>query len=159
MARITDLAFAPDDENVYDLVIDADARDLATTSGLESAEFVSLFTDRRARADEVADPMKRRGWIGDFLTDIPGDTIGSGLWLYEQRRLTRDVASGLRLEAEAALQWQVPEIAKTISAQVVTSDAGRSASLVITTVFADGGRSSRPWLLADATRNGTLVRI
>lgn len=159
MARIADLAFAPDDENVYDLVINASARDLSTTSGLESAEFVSLFTDRRARPDEVADPMERRGWIGDLLSDEPGDIIGSGLWLYEQRRLTRDVAAGLRLEAEAALQWQVPDIAKSVSAEIVTSDARRSATLVITMVFANGGRSSRPWLLADATRNGTLVRI
>ena len=60
----TDLAFAADDEGIYDLVVDAEAGDFAIATGFESAYAVSLFSDRRARADEVADPLKRRGWTG-----------------------------------------------------------------------------------------------
>lgn len=159
MNRFTDLAFAADSEGIYDLVIDTPVRDMRLTAGLESAEFISLFSDRRARPDEVASPLERRGWIGDTLSDVPDDTHGSGIWLYEQRRLTADVVAGLRLEAEASLRWQVPEIAKSISAQIVSDPAKRSATLVITQTFASGGRSSRSWALADATRQGLLVRL
>ena len=59
MTRYVDLAYAQDDEGVFDLVIDEDMADFDTTDGLESAIVVSLFSDRRAYRDEVGDPMKR----------------------------------------------------------------------------------------------------
>ena len=159
MNRFTDLAVQADSENIYDLVVDEDTRDFVTTDGLESSQFVSLFTDRRARADEVADPLKRRGWIGDLVSDIPGDIIGSGLWLYEQRRLTADVAAGVRLEAEAALQWMVPDIAKPVVAEVVRDPVARSVSLLVRTSFPTGGQSTKSYVLATATRAGLLARL
>lgn len=159
MSRFTDFAVAADSEQIYDLVIDNDTRDFSTTAGLETAEFVSLFTDRRARADEVADPLKRRGTIIDLVADTPGDIQGSGYWLYEQRRLTPDVLAGLRMESESALLWQVPDIAKSVSAEVKGDSAARKATVIITTTFANGGRSSRSYVLADATRTGLLARL
>jgi phage gp46-like protein len=159
-ARFADIGYVHDAEGVYDFAIDPETGDLMLTEGLESALFVSLFSDRRARADEVADPMKRRGWMGDLVAEQPGDVHGSGLWLYEQRRLTGEVAAGVRLEAENALDWLVREgLLRNASAEVVADPAKRRLTLAIDLAEPGGGTSSRAYQLADATRQGALVRI
>lgn len=160
MDRFTDFLLEQDSEGIFDAEIDLVTGDFKVIDGLDTCEVVSLFTDRRARADEVADPRKRRGWIGDLVSDLPDDRIGSGLWLYEQRRLTPDVTAGVRFEAEAALRWQVNDgIAKTVTATVAPDPAKRSLSLIIETKVADGGVSSRVFTLVNATRQGLLARI
>lgn len=159
MARFTDLAFVEDAEHVYDLAIDKTTRDLATTDGLESAVFVSFFSDARARDDEVAEPIKRRGWIGDLVAEEPDDVHGSKLWLYEQSRLTGEVVASLRFEAEAALAWMTPDLVKTVAATIAADGARRRAEFGVTLTFANGGRSTHSWSLAEATRTGTIARI
>ena len=160
MSSYTDLAYVRDAEGDYDLAIDPATGDLVVTQGLESALFVSLFSDRRARADEVADALKRRGWIGNLVAEVPGDNHGSGLWLYEQRRLTGETVAGLRLEAEHALEWMAQEgLIRTASARLVTDPANRRVTLLIDLTEPDGGTTSRAFALADATRQGALVRI
>jgi|CXWL01.1.fsa_nt_gi phage gp46-like protein len=156
----TDLAYRADAEGYYDLAIDAANGDLETTDGLESAFMVSLFSDRRARVDEVADPMKRRGWIGDLVAEAFGDVHGSGVWLYEQRRLTGEVVVGLRLEAEASLLWMIAEdLVRTVTGQILANPAERSVTLVIDVTEPQGGSTRRAYVLADATRKGAIVRI
>lgn len=157
MARITDLAVKADAETIYDLVIDSDTRDLVTTDSLDSALFVSLFTDRRARPDEVAEAIKRRGWDGDLIADIPDDRIGSGLWLYEQRRLTPDVVNGVRAEAELALTWLVPDLAQHVTATITQDAAARSVTLAVA-IAIPTGRLLKSYILANATRTGLLAR-
>lgn len=158
MQNFTDLAFAADDEGIYDLVIDANARDFKLTSGLESASFVSLFSDRRARADEVADPMKRRGWIGNLASDVPGDNFGSGLWLYEQRRLTPDVVAGVRSEAQQSHSWMVDEgLAKYVSAAITSDERTRSVSVTISISEPEGNTTTHAFPLIQATKTGLLA--
>ncbi len=158
MQNFTDLAFAADDEGIYDLVIDANARDFKLTAGLESASFVSLFSDRRARADEVADPMKRRGWIGNLLSDVPNDNFGSGLWLYEQRRLTDDVIAGVRSEAEQSHAWMVDEgLAKYVIASITSNAWARSVEIVITIAEPEGNITKHAFPLIQATKTGLLA--
>lgn len=161
MSRFTDIAMiASEDDGVFDIVVDDTTRDLTTVSGLETSILMSLFTDRRARADEVANPMHRRGWIGNLVSDIPNDNYGSGLWLYEQRRLLPEVANGVRNEAEAALQWQAEDgIAKSLTAEIVSEPITRSVSLLINIKVADGGRFSASYVLVNATRTGLLARV
>lgn len=160
MTRYVDLAYEQDDEGVFDLVIDEDMADFETTDGLESAIVVSLFSDRRAYRDEVGDPMKRRGWIGDLVSGVPGDLHGSGIWLYEQSRLTQEVVTGIRQEAEQALEWMIQEgLVLSVSAAVASDPVKRRLSLVITTTSPTGGTSVRAYELANATRNGTLARL
>lgn len=155
----TDLAYARDAEGLYDLVIDPATRDLATTDGLDSALFVSLFSDRRARSDEVADPLNRRGWIGNLVSEVPNDNHGSGLWLYEQRRLSDDVAIGIRLEAEQALEWLVQErLATVVTAAVTTNPADRSVSLRIQIGYPDGTQNAKAFALADRTAARSLIQ-
>lgn len=160
MTRFTDLSYERLDDGIYDLVIDESTGDLLTTDGLESALFVSLFSDRRAYADEVSDPRKRRGWIGDLVAEVTGDKHGSGLWLYEQHRLTPSVENGVRLEAEQALEWLIDEDLVTfVSAETVRLPSARTLNIKITLTALDGGVSTRAFELADATRRGALVSL
>lgn len=160
MSRFSDLDFAAGSDGIYDLVIDVGTADLAVTDGLESATFVSLFSDRRARADEVADPLKRRGWIGDLVSNVPDDRHGSGIWLYEQRRLTGEVVASLRLEAQASLDWMIQEsLARTITSEIRSDAARRTVTLILTVETPNGGVSSTAYVLASATRTGLLARI
>jgi|GEM_PF-771193 len=148
----TDLSYERTPHGYYDLVIDATSRDFATTDGLESALFVSFFSDRRARPDEVADPLKRRGWIGDLVSEVPGDLHGSGLWLYEQRRLTREVAIGLRIEGNAAVEWMIEAgLIQNSDCAVLMEPAHRRAQFVVSVTEPDGGETTRAYLLADRT--------
>ncbi|MEQ8823850.1 MAG: phage GP46 family protein [Filomicrobium sp.] len=157
MTRFTDLYVEQDSEGIFDLVIDEDERDFELTDGLDSAIIVSLFSDRRAYADEVQDPWKRRGWIGDLVSEEPNDRHGSGLWLYEQRRLTQDTAIGVRNEAVQSLEWMQDEALVTqVEADVLSYPEHRRVDLRITLQLLDGGVVQRAYALADATRTGIL---
>lgn len=159
MDTFSDLDFARDADGVYDLVIDEDTGDFQTTAGMRSALFVSLFSDRRARADEVADPLRRRGWIGDLYAEVPGDLHGSGIWLYNQRRMTGDVRQGVRLEAVNALAWLLQErLAQSVDAEIEHDDAARSLRLNVSIAAADGGVSQTSFELWNRTLAGELAR-
>lgn len=162
LETFTDLAVARDAEGIYDLGVDPDVgdADAALTQGLASAIFVSLFSDRRARSDEVASPMLRRGWIGNLVSDVPGDNFGSGLWLYEQSRLTQEVAAAVAGEARNALQWMVDdELCSSLSVTVTKDQAARSIMLNVTINLNQGGVSQHAFVLASATEAGLLARL
>lgn len=155
----TDLAYEQDAAGHYDLVIDEDAGDLAVTQGLDSALLVSLFSDRRAREDEVADPQRRRGWIGDLVPDVQGDVHGSGLWLYEQHRLDRETEVGVRLETEAALDWFIEErLVSTVQADAVSVPSDRNINLMVRIGHPDGTVDVKAYRLADATTRRILFK-
>lgn len=153
----TDLAFDQDEDGIFDLVIEDG--DFKLTEGFESALLVSLFSDRRAYLDEVPDPEKRRGWIGDLVAETPGDKIGSGLWFYEQSRLSVDDENGVRDEAEKSLDWAITDSWITLAqAQTAKTASKRSLKLNITLTMLDGGVSSYAFEVADATQRGAIVR-
>lgn len=155
----TDLAYDQDAEGHYDLVIDEEAGDFAVTQGLDSAMFVSLFSDRRAREDEVADPLRRRGWIGDLVSEIPGDVHGSGLWFFEQARLDDETRIGLRDESEAALDWMVIErLARTVEVTATSIPDRRRGEIAIRLGHPDGTEDVKAFSLADATVRRVLFR-
>ncbi len=160
MERFTDFGFFLDEEGLYDIRIDPVARDFVTIDGLESASFVSLFSDRRAHADEVRNPMERRGWIGNVVSEVPADNHGSGLWLYEQRRLTLEVAAGVRDEAEASHEWMRQErLVDNVTATVLMDPVTRTVSLVLELDAGLGNVSTRSYVLINATRTGLLAQV
>lgn len=160
MQRFTDLAFERDDEGIYDLVIDAEARDFKTTAGIDTALLMTFFTDRRARPDEVADPMRRRGWLGNLSLKTPGDNFGSGIWLYEQRRLTGQVRAALRLECINAAQWLIDEgLGQSLDVTIDYSPSARRVQFQVDVREAMGGVTSRAFRLWADTRSGTLVSL
>ena len=91
---------------VYDVQLDA-LGDVATEDSFDTGIFVSLFTDKRAEPSQIARPEDRRGWIGNERT--PGFQVGSYLWLFEQSRLTRDVANSIEDASEGALRWMIDD--------------------------------------------------
>lgn len=97
--------------------------DLRTGPPLVTGVFVSLFTDRRAAADDRLPPgaTDRRGWWGELLDDKP---VGSRLWLLrrakrlpETLRLAQDyirealawmIEDGLATRIDVAAAWEGP---------------------------------------------------
>lgn len=158
MTVFTDLAMVAGADGIFDIDLDSTNRDAATSAGLESAILESLFSDRRAASDEVADPMKRRGWIGDLVSEVPGDTNGSGLWLYQQSRLDAETAAGVAAEARNALQWMIDDgLCTSAAVSIVRTDATRTLQILVTLGLVQGGTSQHAFLIANATRTGLLV--
>lgn len=92
--------------------------DLAADDGLRSAVLISLFTDRRANADDVIPDGTgdRRGWWADAYTEVAGDFIGSRLWLLSREKQLPDVLQRAQTYAEEALAWMVEDgIARSVS--------------------------------------------
>lgn len=158
MKVFTDLAMVEGPDGIFDIGLDEGSRDAATTDGLESAILESLFSDQRAPADLVPDPMKRRGWICDLVSDIPGDKNGSLLWLYSQSRLDGETAAGVAADARNALQWLIDDgLCNSVAVAITRVDATRTLFLLVTLGLIQGGVSQHAFAIANATRNGLLV--
>lgn len=84
--------------------------DIKTDDGLRSAVIISLFTDRRAGAEEVpAEDPDRRGWWGDMVPELKGDQIGSKLWLLAREKQTEETRKRFQEYAQEALAWMIED--------------------------------------------------
>jgi phage gp46-like protein len=112
---------------------------LAEDDGLESAVVMSLFTDRLAEGDSGG---PRRGWWGDTYADVPGDQIGSRLWLLAREKQLPAVLVRVEDYATEALQWLIDDgVAAAVDAQA--SFPGRGLLGVLITVSRrDGTRTA-----------------
>ena len=84
--------------------------DLQRDDGLETAVILSLFLDRRARADDVIPDGtdNRRGWWADtVIPDFQGqyDQHGSRLWLLHREKQLPEVLRRAKDYAEEGLAW------------------------------------------------------
>ena len=98
----------------FDVALQAtnNSADLQGDDGLLTAIMVSLFTDRRAKADDalpderVGQPSDLRGWWGDHLTqEGENSPIGSRLWLLHREKEMPVVVTRAREYAQESLQW------------------------------------------------------
>ena len=80
--------------------------DLVSGSDLQTAIYISLFSDRQARADDDYDGDDRRGWWGDTGADYQ---MGSRIWLLRRQKLTTRVANKAIDYAVEALQWLIDD--------------------------------------------------
>jgi len=141
-ATATDLKISWDTNLLFgDLIQDADY-ELETDQGLATAVLMSLFTDRRARKDDLLpDPEgnDRRGWWGDKTGEYreAGDQIGSRLWLLERSKTTSETITQAESYATEALQWLI--------------DDGIAVKVDVTAVRQMGSRGTGgdPWLVLD----------
>lgn len=121
-----------------------DGNDLQLDDGLTTAILISLFSDRRARADDVlpAAAGDRRGWWADAWPQVEGDRIGSRLWLLGREKELAETLRRARDYAEEALAWLVEDgIAARVG--VVPSVPRRGVlRLAIAVYRADGGREN-----------------
>lgn len=95
------------------------AHGLDEDDGLDTAVILSLFTDRRADADDAlpGDGTDRRGWWGDVYPEVTGDMIGSRLWLLSREKQLQAALQRAKEYAEEALQWMVTDgVAKSVIA-------------------------------------------
>lgn len=124
---------------------------LKETTSLETAVFISLFTDHRAGVDDVLPedagvqsllPPDRRGWCGDALPEVPGDKIGSRLWLLKRAKQTEETRRRAIFYAEEALQWMIDDgLALEISVAAEWA-AFQYLRLTVDLLQADGTRFS-----------------
>jgi phage gp46-like protein len=91
--------------------------DLARGNDLSTAIAISLFSDARARPDDVIpDGTDPRGFWADALDGV---RWGSRLWLLERATNTRDVLLRAKTYAEESLNWLTENgIAKSFSVVV-----------------------------------------
>ncbi|NDY41243.1 hypothetical protein G3N55_00060 [Dissulfurirhabdus thermomarina] len=118
----------------------AEAGSLRTTDDLDAAVLVSLFSDRRADDDDVTRDMleERRGWWGDTYALVPGDRIGSRIWLLAREKLSRDTLARAREYAAEALAWLVEDgLARRVDVEVERGGPGRLDILVRVDVGAE----------------------
>lgn len=107
--------------------------DLETDSGLYTAVVISLFTDRRAEADdEIPDGTDdRRGWWADTYADNDGDLIGSRLWLLSREKHLPEIAARVKQYAEEALAWMIEDsICKKVEVTAELQNGGMLAMRV-----------------------------
>ncbi len=103
------------DQMVSDFALDAGA--LQAEPGLETAIIISLFTDRRANADDElpAGAEDRRGWWGDVVPPmvdgrpVDGARIGSRLWLLSREKQMQVVVTRAREYCREALAWMIED--------------------------------------------------
>lgn len=122
--QLADIAITWDEaRGVADMsMIDSD---IASDAGMQTAVILSLFTDQRAKDDDVppsGDPNDRRGWWGDEFAAVQGDLIGSRLWLLDRSKLTNNTARLADEYATEALAWMVQDsVVSTVDVAVTTT--------------------------------------
>lgn len=108
--------------------------DLKPELSLNTALLISLFTNARADVDArlPAEDSDRRGWWGDTFAQVPGDQIGSRLWLLRREKLTEQLRSKAEREVERSLLWLVQDgIAAGIEVSSEIQKPDRLALLII----------------------------
>jgi phage gp46-like protein len=82
---------------------------MSRESLLRRAVSISLFSWRRAAADDQVDDDDRQGWWADCVPTVAGDQIGSRLWLLRRRTITPETLRDAREYAEEALRWMTED--------------------------------------------------
>lgn len=105
---------------------------------LVRAAIVSLFTWRRANADDVTDGQKM-GWWGDTTAEIANDRIGSRLWLLAREKLLPATINRAREYAHESLAWMVDDgLASRVDVQA--ERFGQNGIALTTTIYRSDGR-------------------
>lgn len=105
---------------------------------LVRAAIVSLFTWRRANADDVTDGQKM-GWWGDTTAEIANDRIGSRLWLLAREKLLPATINRAREYAHESLAWMVDDgLASRVEVQA--ERFGQNGIALNATIYRSDGR-------------------
>ncbi|MEK6788514.1 MAG: phage GP46 family protein [Pseudomonadota bacterium] len=111
---------------------------LAVSNPLERAVVISLFTWRRAAADDAYDGDDPMGYWGDTWPTVMNDRIGSRLWLLSRAKITAQVLEAARGYAIEALSWmQEDGVVNSLSCQAQRYGID-AAALVVSLTRKDG---------------------
>ncbi len=86
-------------------IINQDDRAAALERGVQ----ISLFTWRRAGADDRLDDEERYGWWGDSFPSETDDQIGSRIYLLRRRSLTDETVRDAIDYARESVQWMLDD--------------------------------------------------
>ncbi|MGY1490714.1 phage GP46 family protein [Methylobacillus pratensis] len=98
------------------------------------AVIISLFTWRRANADDKADG-ERMGWWGDVAEPpVVNDRIGSRLWLLSREKILPETFIRARQYGREALQWLLDDgVASKV--EVTAERYGREGLALVCTIY------------------------
>jgi phage gp46-like protein len=119
-----------------------DGNDLLLEEGLQTAVLISLFSDRRARADDLLPGATddRRGWWGDAWPEVEGDLIGSRLWLLSREKEVPEPLRKAREYAQEALAWLVDD-GICARVEIAVSVPRRGVLGLVATLYRRDGRT------------------
>jgi len=113
-----DLKLEKNKEGYYDIAFGATG-DFELVNSFETADLVSLLTDKRVDRSEIQQPERRRGWWADEISELPGDLIGSKLWLLEQSRIEDLTLNKAKDFIQDCFNWYIAQgYLKTININV-----------------------------------------
>lgn len=111
---------------------------MAPEDNLVRAAVISLFTWRRANADDVTDGQKM-GWWGDLTTEVANDRIGSRLWLLSREKMLPATINRAREYAQEALAWMIEDgLASRVEVQA--ERFGQGGIALTATIYRSDGR-------------------
>lgn len=130
------------DKDLMEFDLSIDDGDITGDEGLETAVFISLYTDMRARLDDNYDNDDRRGWWGD-QTVGNNDQIGSRLWLLDRAKTTNENIRLAKIYVEEALKWLVEDgVAKKVEVAAERSgQAGNDRLYISASIYKSDGTS------------------
>ncbi len=90
--------------------------DLSRDDGLETSVIISLFTDRRATAEQIPPELPQddlRGYWGDITSADAPSATGSLLWLLAREKQLPATLARAEQYCREALQWMVDDLIAT----------------------------------------------
>jgi len=130
-----DLQLTKGKDGLFDISF-SETGDFSLAPGFETALEMSIFCERRASPVEVPEAIRRRGWIGNVLSDFVGFEIGSKLWLFEQSRLTNLVLNGVKDAVSESVDWLIDdELVKNITTSIAKVNSTGTITLLLTIEF------------------------
>lgn len=119
--------------------------DLARDDGLETAVIISLFTDRRASAEQIPVELPQddlRGYWGDVSNATPSDQTGSLLWLLAREKQLPQILGRAQQYCREALAWLVEDLVAT-RVEVTAEFVAQGWMLLLVDIFRPTGSPVR----------------
>lgn len=133
---MSDVSFIPRNGKPY-CDMDIVGGDILFGDEIQSLIYTSIMTDARVTPDEYSDAklsvtaspnnvIKLRGWWGDSYSSIPGNSIGSKIWLNSRQKATTKVLQDQIQYVEEALEYlETDGVASDIGVTAEWTEEGR----------------------------------
>jgi len=119
--------------------------DLERDDGLETAVIISLFTDRRASAEQIPPEYPQddlRGYWGDITNASASDQTGSLLWLLAREKQLPQTLSRAEQYCREALSWMIEDLVST-RIDVVASYISQGWMRLVIDIYRPTGQAVR----------------
>lgn len=118
--------------NCINLKLTEDGSKLEGDDGLETAVLISLFTDMRVAESELPPgTVDKKGWWADEFSDVPGDKIGSKIWVSSREGTGALAIQSIQTRAKQSLDWMIEDgVAETVSV-IATRNGSNGVNLEV----------------------------